>query len=110
MNQLVKRVMTIGARLAPMHRTAGTSNRLSIQRYMLPIAFHRELLQVGWEPFEVLFVWQYRNCFRSEEIVVPDGNDSHDHGQIVLKRRGSKVFVHLMEASQHRVEVFRTDG
>ena len=77
---------------------------------MLAVALHRQLLEIGWEPFQVLLVRQYRDRLRSEEIVVPDGQQAHEHRQVALERRGAEVLVHLVEAIQQSAEVIRADS
>src|SRR3984885_10158952 len=72
MDQLVKRVLPIGSRLTPIDRSGIRDHACSIERHMLAVALHRQLLQIGWEPLEVLFIRQnsYRLCV--EEVGVPN--------------------------------------
>ena len=77
---------------------------------MLAVALHRQLLQIGRKPLQVLLVGQHRNGLRAEEVVVPDGQQAHEHRQIPLERRGAEMLVHLVKAVQHRAEIVRADG
>src|ERR1035438_1485139 len=46
----------------------------------------------------------------TEEVVVPDRQQAHQHRQIPLPRRRPEMFVHGVEAAQHVAEMLRTDG
>ena len=77
---------------------------------MFAVALHRQLLQIGRESLQVLLVRQHRDGLGAEEIVVPDGQQAHEHRQVALERRGAEVLVHLVEAVQHGAEIVRADG
>ena len=77
---------------------------------MLAVALHGQLLQIGRKALQVLLVGQDRDGLGAEEIVVPDGQQAHEHRQIALERRGAEMLVHLMEAVEHGAEVVRADG
>src|SRR6266700_1980548 len=109
-NQLVEGVLTVGSRFTPVNRARRVADLGSIERDVLAVALHRQLLQVGWESLQVLFVRQDRNRLGTEEIVVPDAQESHEYRQVALERRGTEVLVHLVEAVQHGAEVIRADG
>ncbi len=72
MNELIERMLAIRARLAPVDRSGGVIDNIAIERDSLAIAFHRELLQVGWESLEILVIWQHRDRFSTEEVRVPN--------------------------------------
>src|SRR5438874_9774074 len=72
MNQLVERVLAVGARLAPVDRPGLVTDRRAADRHALAVRFHRQLLQVGREALEVLIVGQHGDRLRAEEVVVPD--------------------------------------
>src|ERR1700752_2859456 len=94
-NQLVERVLAVGSRFSPINWTRVVPNLLPLERDVLAVAFHRQLLEVGRKTFQVLFIGQdgYRLC--PEEIVVPDRQKTHQHGQILLEGSGPEVLVHL---------------
>ena len=110
MDQLVKGVLAVCSRFAPVNRTSRVSHRGPIERDMLAVALHRQLLEVGGEPFQVLFVRQNRYCLRSKKVVVPDAQQRHQDRQVALEWSGAEVLVHLVESSQHGAEVLRPDG
>src|SRR5271156_5507033 len=77
MNQLIERVLTIGARLAPIDGTGRVVNRSPIERNVFAIALHGQLLQVGRKPLQILLVGQYRDGLGSEEVVIPNREKAH---------------------------------
>jgi len=72
MKQLIERVLAIGARFAPKDRPSLIVNWIALQRYVLAVALHGQLLEIGWEALQVLFVWQDCDRLRVEKVVVPD--------------------------------------
>src|SRR5580692_9688476 len=106
MNQLIERVLTVGSWLTPVDGTCVFVDGFPIERDMLPVAFHRQLLQIGGKAFQVLFVRQYSDSVCTEEIVVRDSQQSHENRQICLKWRRAEVLIHFVEAAQHGTEVF----
>src|SRR5579883_2494345 len=108
-DQLIKAVLTIRARFAPVHRTRLVIDFHTAERDSLPVALHRQLLQVRGESLEVLIVGQYRDRLRAEEAVVPDTQQTHEHRQVLLEWRGAEVFVHCPEASEHVAKLRRAD-
>jgi len=77
---------------------------------VLAIAFHGELLQVSREALEVLLVGQHGDSLGVEEVVVPDGEQAHEHGQVLLEGRGAEVLVDGMEASEQLAEIVGADS
>ena len=110
MNQLVERVLAVGARLAPVDRAGIVGDFVAIERDVFAVALHRQLLQIGREALQVLLVGQHRNGLGAEEVVVPDRQEPHEHRQVALEGRGAEVLVHLVEAVQHGAEIIRADG
>ena len=101
MNQLVERVLAVGARLTPVNRAGIVVHCCALQCHVFAVALHRQLLKVGREPLQVLFVGQHRNGLRAEEIVVPGAQQGHEHWQVPLEWRGAEMLVHLVEAVEH---------
>ena len=83
---------------------------LPIESHVLAIALHRQLLQVSWEPFQILLIGQHRHSLRLKEIGVPDRQKAHKHGQIFFEGSGAEVLVHPVEANKHGPKIFRADG
>ena len=77
---------------------------------MFAVALHRQLLEIGRESLQVLLVRQDRDGLGAEEVVVPDSQQTHEHRQVALERRGAEVLVHLVKAIEHGAEILRPDG
>ena len=52
----------------------------------------------------------YSNGLGAKEIIVPHAQQAQEDRQVVRKRGGAEMFVHLVEAVQESVEVLRADG
>src|SRR5215468_7730688 len=109
-DQLVKRMLTVGSRLAPIDGTGIVVDFFTTESHMLAVAFHGQLLQISRKALEILLIGQNRHGLCAEEVVIPDGQEAHEHRQVALKWRGAEMFVHLMEAIQHGAEVIRADS
>src|SRR5262245_35552803 len=109
-NHLVKRMLTVGSRLTTIDGSGIVIDPLTIESHMFAVAFHGQLLQISRKALEILLIGKHRHGLRTEEVVVPDGQEAHEHRQIALKGRGAEMFVHLMETIQHGAEVIRADS
>src|SRR5215469_6394501 len=109
-NQLIERVLAVGSGFAPVNRAGLVSHPLAGERNVLAIALHRQLLKVSGKTFQVLLVGQHSHRLRSEEIAVPDAQETHQHWQVVLEGSGAEVFVHLVETTEECIKVVRPDG
>src|SRR5215475_8655997 len=78
-DQLVEGVLTIGSRLAPVDGAGRVSDLGPIERDMFAVTLHCQLLQIGWKSLQVLLVRQHGYCLGTEEVVVPDGQEAHEH-------------------------------
>ena len=58
MDQLIERVLAIGAGFAPEHRAGGDADRLAVAVDLLAVAFHFQLLQIGRQQGQRLAVGQ----------------------------------------------------
>src|ERR1039458_8089734 len=72
MNQLIERVLAVGAGFAPINRPGLVSHFFPVERDVLAIALHRQLLKIRGKAFQVLFVGQNRRRLRAEEVIVPN--------------------------------------
>src|SRR5580692_7835319 len=109
MNELVERVLTVGSRFSPIDGTRVVPNLFPVKRDMLAVAFHRQLLGVGREAFQVLFVRQDRDRLRPKEAVVPDPEKTQQHRQVLPEGSSAEMLVHLMETIEHRLKILRAD-
>jgi hypothetical protein len=110
MDQLIEGVLAICPRLSPVDGAGIVRDRCAIQRHVLAVALHRQLLEICGEPLEVLLVRQDSNGLSTEEVVVPNTQKAQDHWKIFFEGRGSKMLIHLMKAVEHRPEIIGADG
>src|SRR6266849_7070338 len=104
-DELVERMLPVGSGFAPENGSRLIIDRGPIQRHMLAIRLHRELLQISRKPLEILIVGEDADGLRTKKIVVPDSEQTHQNGQVPVERRGAKMFVYRVEAGEHRAEV-----
>src|SRR5258708_4537383 len=97
MNQVVKRMLAVRSRFTPIDWACRPRDSLPIDCDLLPASVHRQLLEVGGEPLEILLIRQDSYCLRAKEIVVPERQKPHKYGQIVLEGFITEVFIHLMQ-------------
>ena len=109
MNQLIKRVLAVRARFAPEDRAGIVGHLLAVHGHVLSIALHGQLLQVGREPFQILFVRQHRYGLGVEKVTVPHHQQTHEPRQILFQRRRAEMLVHFMESAEHRAKILRPD-
>ena len=109
-DELVERVLAVGAWLAPVDGSRLVVDDRAVQRDVLAVALHGQLLEIGREAFEVLVVRQDRNRLGAEEVVVPDGEQPHEHRQVLVEWSGTEVLVHGAEAGEHGAKVFGANG
>src|ERR1700733_785785 len=103
-------MLAVGSRFAPIDWPGGIVNLGAIERNVLAVALHGQLLQIGWEPLEVLLVRQNRSSFGTEEIVIPHRQKPHQDGQVALKWRAAKVLIHFVKTVEHSSEIIRPNG
>ena len=108
-DELVEAVLAVGAGLAPEDRAGLVVDGRAVERDVLAVRLHRELLQVGGEALQVLVVRHHADGLRVEEVAVPDREQPHEHRQVLRERRGAEVLVHRVEAGEHLAEVLGTD-
>ena len=84
-NQLIERVLAVGARLAPFDRTAVVVERAALAIDALAVALHVELLQIGGQAQQVLVVGQHRVALRAEEIRIPDAEQPERERQVARR-------------------------
>ena len=109
-DELVEAVLAVGAGFAPIDRTCVGIHMGAIEFHMLAVALHGELLEVGGEAFQVLVVGQHGNGLSAVEVVIPQGQEAVEDGDVLLEGRGAEVLIHRMESGEHFAEVVRAEG
>src|SRR5690606_11428670 len=99
-NQLVKCMLSVGARLTPDNRTGLIHDGMAIAVHRFSVALHVSLLKVSREAVEILVVGE--NCLRgsSEKVVIPDADERQYHGKIFLEWRVFEMLVHRVSSFQ----------
>src|SRR5215475_6754463 len=85
MEQLVERVLPIRSGLSPVDGAGLAVCFGSVEREMLAVALHRQLLQVRRELLQILAVRQDGDGFRAEKVVVPNREQGHQHWHVALE-------------------------
>ncbi len=100
-DELVERMLAVGPGLSPDDRPGLVVHRHALQIDMFAVALHVELLQVGGQTPKVVIIGQDRYSLGIEEVVVPDADQSQEHGQVALERSSAEMLVHRVEAGEH---------
>ena len=97
-DELVEGVLPVCPRLPEVDLASGGRQRGPVERHALAVALHRQLLDVGGELPEGLLVGQ--DCVRgvAEEGRVPDGDEPHEHREVLGCRGRPEVAVHVPHA------------
>src|SRR5262245_13395780 len=90
-DQLIEGVLSVGPWFAPVDRTSVKGHVLPIEAHVFAVALHRQLLEVCGKPLQVLLIREDSNRLRTEEVVVPNRQKTHQHRQISFERRGAEM-------------------
>src|SRR4029077_13771717 len=82
MNQLIEGMLPVGSRLAPVDGAGVARDVGPIQRNVFAITLHRQLLQIGRKPLQVLLIGQDRHGLSAETVDIPDGQEPHEDREI----------------------------
>ena len=108
-DQLVERVLAVGAGLAPEDLAGGGRHRGAVPAHALAVGLHRQLLEVRREAVQQLGVGEHRVALGAEEVGVPDVEQPHQQRDVAGRLGGPEVLVHGVEAGQELGEPFRSD-
>src|SRR5258707_15355376 len=97
-------MLPVGSRLSPIDRPGRIGDLGAVERDVLAVALHRQLLKVRGKALQVLLVRQDRNRLSAEEVRVPHRQQAQEHGEVLVERSGAEVLVHLVEAVQRSEE------
>src|SRR3954447_2321440 len=76
MDQLIEGMLAVGSRLTPVDRPGVVIHSCAVDRDMLAVALHRQLLEVGGKALQILLIGQHGDGLGAEEVVVPDGEQT----------------------------------
>ena len=71
MDQLIKAVLSVGPRLAPVDGAGVVVDVGSLEGHVFAVGLHGELLEVGRQPLEVLLIGHDADAGAPEEVAVP---------------------------------------
>src|ERR1700722_978464 len=74
MHQLIERMLAVGTRLSPKNWPSIVIDLHAIERDMLAVALHGELLEIRWKSLQILLVRQHGLGLRAKEIIVPNAD------------------------------------
>ena len=78
MQELVEAVLAVRPRLAPDDRRRVDGDGVAVERDVLAVRLHHELLEVRGEPRQVLLVREHGMGLGAEEVAVPDAQETHE--------------------------------
>lgn len=107
--QLEEAVLGVGGRFAEEDGAGGVLDVLAGARNGLAVAFHGELLEVGGEAVEVLVERSNKVSLGTEEVAVPDAQQTTKDGDVLLQGSLTEVLVHGVGTGQELMEVVVTD-
>src|SRR6516165_504876 len=110
MDQLIKRMLAVGAGLTPKDWPGVAYDTVAVERYVLAVTIHRQLLEKAGKRFRILLVGEYADGLGAKEVGVPNRQQAHQHRKMALEGCGTKVLIDLVKTTEHRAEVFRTDS
>src|SRR5947209_9026916 len=97
-DELIEGMLAVRPRLAPIDGRCIVRDGLAIQRDVLAVALHRQLLKVSGKALQILLIRQNSDSLRAEEVVVPKREQPYQHRQVGGERSGAEVLVHLVKA------------
>mmetsp|Transcript_64532 Transcript_64532/g.135441 ORF Transcript_64532/g.135441 Transcript_64532/m.135441 type:complete len:395 (-) Transcript_64532:749-1933(-) len=100
MHELVEGVLAVGAWLAKVDGTSSNRHGLASHGHALAVGLHVQLLNVRDESGEGLAVRKHCAALVLQDAGVPDREQAHEHGQILLRSRSEEVLVHLVASLQ----------
>ena len=109
-HELEEGMLAVGARLAEVNLAGVVVHILAAAAHGLAVGLHGQLLQVRREAGEILGVGEHGVRLRTQEVGVPDAEQTHEDRNVLLERRGAEVLIHGMHASEELAEVLRADG
>src|SRR5690606_28882604 len=109
-DELIKGMLAVGARLAPNDGAGLVIHRIAFAVHVFAVTFHIALLEVRRKPMQILVVGEDSLCFGVEKVVVPHAKQRHDNRDVLFKRRFPEMGVARVGPLEQLLEVFVTDA
>lgn len=107
--KLEEAVLGVGGGLAEQDGTGSVLDILAGASNGLTVALHGKLLQVCGETVQVLVEGSNQVSLGTEEVAVPDTQETTNGRDVLLQRSLTEVLIHGVGTSQELVEVVETD-
>ena len=107
--KLEETVLRVGGRLTEQDGSSGVLDVFTSAGDGLSVALHGQLLQVGGEAVQVLIEGSNQVGLSTEEVAVPDAQQTTQSGDVLLEGCFPEVLVHGLGTSQELVEVVVTN-
>ena len=72
MDQLIKRMLAVGARLTPIDWPGVAGDAVAVEGNVLAVTLHCQLLKIGGEALQILLVGEYADGLGAKEVGVPN--------------------------------------
>ena len=99
-DQLIKRVLAVGARLSPNNRACVSGQIVAIHCHALAVTFHFQLLKIGGQTRQPLIIGQHRAARIPTNLIVPNPNHRQQNRQVLHQGRMTKMRIHRSGPSQ----------
>lgn len=104
-DELEEGVLGVGSGLAEEDGTGLVVDESAATSDALAVRLHGQLLEIGREAVEVLVEGSNEVSLGTEEVVVPDAQETTDNGDVVLERGLLEVLVHGLSTLEELLEV-----
>ena len=109
MDQLIKRVLPVGACRAPNNRTARRGDGRAVAGDRLAVTLHLELLEISRQQRQPLIIGQHRARGITADLAVPNAHQRVHERQIVGALGRTEMAVHRLRTAQHRIKRMRAN-
>ena len=103
-------MLAVRSRFAPDRWRGEILQPFAIARHALAVAFHLQLLDIGWQALQATVVRRHAARRVAEKAAVPHHQQPHLERQVVAWRCVQEMLVHLVCAIQEGAESIGTDG
>ena len=103
-DQLVERVLAVGARCAPDDGARVIGRRGAVHQGRLAVGFHFKLLEVIGQLPQPLVIGQHSAGGIAADLIMPDADQGQQHGHVLVRGGGAEVTVHRLPAAQKRIK------
>ena len=109
-DQLVKSMLPVRARLTPNDGTRGVGHRLPVAVHGFAVAFHVALLEIGCKAVHVLVIGKDGFGGGAPKLCVPDADQGHDHRDVLPVIRVPEMLVCLICAAEQPFKAVIADA